>query len=85
MPATRSTERDGEDRGSIGWATRFLRQLMAPASIAYCARVPERALGGVMASPADAAQPVAAQAIAILALTESERAWARLETAKPAR
>jgi hypothetical protein len=38
-----------------------------------------------MASPADAAQPVAAQAIAILALTESERAWARLETAKPAR
>jgi hypothetical protein len=85
MPATRSTERDDEDRGSIGWATRFLRQLMAPASIAYCARVPERALGGVMASPADAAQPVAAQAIAILALTESERAWARLETAKPAR
>ena len=85
MPATRSAERDVEDSRSIGWATRFLRQLMAPASIAYCARVPERALGGVMASPADAAQPVAAQAIAILALTESERAWARLEAAKPAR
>jgi hypothetical protein len=38
-----------------------------------------------MASPADAAQPVAAQAIAILALTESERALARLAAAKHAR
>jgi hypothetical protein len=78
LPATRSPARDAEDRETLALAIRFVQQLQAAAAIAYCAPAPERARGGVLASPADASQPVAAQAFAILALTESERALARL-------
>jgi hypothetical protein len=78
LPATRSPARDAEDRDTLALAIRFVQQLQAAAAIAYCAPAPERARGGVLASPADASQPVAAQAFAILALTESERALARL-------
>jgi hypothetical protein len=78
LPATRSPARDAEDSDTLALAIRFVQQLQAPAAIAYCAPAPERARGGVLASPADASQPAAAQAFAILALTESERALARL-------
>lgn len=78
LPATRSPARDDQDRETLSLAIRFVLQLQAPAAIAYCAPTPERARGGILASPADASQPVAAQAFAILALTESERAFARL-------
>ena len=78
QPAWRSGERDAEDRASLGWATRFVDQLSAPSRVAYCAPAPERAVGGILASPADASQPVAAQAMAILALSETEAALARL-------
>jgi hypothetical protein len=81
LTTTRSAARDDEDRATLGWATRFVRQLTATAAIDYCAPTPGRARGGVLASPADAAQPLAAQAVAVLALTETERALARLETA----
>ena len=86
LPATRSPARDAEDSDTLALAIRFVRQLQAPVAIAYCAPAPERARGGVLASPADASQPAAAQAFAILALTESERALARLALpADPAR
>lgn len=81
QPAWRSADRDTEDRASLGWATRFVDQLSAPPRVAYCAPAPERALGGILASPADAAQPVAAQAMALLALVETEAALSRLSTA----
>jgi hypothetical protein len=84
QPAWRTAARDGADRESLRWAIRFVAQLAAPASIAYCAPTPERAIGGILASPADAAQPVAAQAVAILALAESEAALERLSQPVPA-
>ncbi len=74
-----ATARDQQDRRSLRMATRFLAQLTADASIATIAPRPERALGGVLASPSDASQPLAAQAMAIWALAETERAEARLE------
>jgi hypothetical protein len=83
QPAWRAPMRDGEDRASLRWAVRFVAQLAAPGSIAYCAPTPERAVGGILASPADAAQPVAAQAVAILALAESEAALERLSAPVP--
>jgi hypothetical protein len=83
QPAWRAPMRDGEDRASLRWAVRFVAQLAAPGSIAYCAPTPERAVGGILASPADAAQPVAAQAVAILALAESEAALERLSEPVP--
>jgi hypothetical protein len=78
MPATRSAVRDEQDRNTLALANRFVQQLQTSSVIAYCSPAPERAHGGVLASPADASQPVAAQAFAILALTESERAFERL-------
>ena len=78
MPATRSAMRDEQDRNTVALAIRFVQQLQASPVIAYCSPAPERAQGGVLASPADASQPAAAQAFAILALTESERAFERL-------
>ena len=82
-PQGRTQARDDEERTTLGWANRFLRQLQAPTAIAYCAPAPDRALGGILASPADASQPLAAQAMAILALTETERALARLDRPAP--
>jgi hypothetical protein len=79
LPGTRSAARDDEDRASLGWAGRFLLQLQAPPGVSYCAPAADRALGGILASPADASQPVAAQAMAILALAESELAFARMD------
>jgi hypothetical protein len=79
LPGTRSADRDAEDRDALGRANRFLRQLQATAAIAYCAPAPDRAVDGILASPADASQPLAAQAVAILALSESERALGRLD------
>ena len=75
---TRGADRDAEDRRSLDDANRFLHQLLAPPSIACCAGAPDRATGGILASPADASQPLAAQAIAVLALCETERALDRL-------
>jgi hypothetical protein len=42
-------------------------------------------VGGILASPVDATQPVSAQAMAILALAESELALERLAAPMPAR
>ena len=81
LPGTRGAARDDEDRASLGWATRFVRQLTAPEAVDAVAPSPARARGGVLASPADLAQPLAAQAVAILALSETERALARLDAA----
>lgn len=78
MPGTRSPTRDAEDIEAMVRGTRFIAQLVAPADVAYCAPTPARAVGGVLASPADLSQPVVAQAIALLALVETERAAARL-------
>ena len=85
LPGTRSAARDDEDLAALGWGSRFLLQLQAPASIAYCAPAADRAVGGILASPVDATQPVSAQAMAILALAESERALERLAAPLPAR
>lgn len=79
LPGTRSAARDDEDRASLGWAGRFLLQLQAPPGVSYCAPAADRAVGGILASPADASQPVAAQAMAVLALAESELAFARMD------
>lgn len=79
LPGPRTPARDDEDRASLGWASRFLLQLQAPARVSYCAPAADRAVGGILASPSDAAQPVAAQAMAILALAETERALARMD------
>jgi hypothetical protein len=81
LPGMRADDRDREDRLSLGRANRFLGQLLAPKSIACCTASPDLAEGGILASPAEATQPVAAQAFAILALAESERALARLDAA----
>lgn len=81
LPGTRGAARDDEDRATLGWATRFVRQLTAPEAVDAVAPGPERARGGVLASPADLAQPLAAQAVAILALSETERAHGRLDAA----
>jgi hypothetical protein len=72
--------RDLADRRSLGLANRFLRQLQVPPSIDWFAPAPDRALGGILASPAEAAQPVAAQAIAVLALCETDIALERLDS-----
>lgn len=68
-------------REALGWANRFVRQLCAGPEIAVCAPAPEAALGGILASPADASMPVGAQAMALWALAESETALATLESA----
>jgi hypothetical protein len=71
-------------REALGWANRFVRQLCAGPEIAVCAPAPEAAVGGILASPADASMPVGAQAMALWALAESETALAALEsTPKP--
>jgi hypothetical protein len=85
LPGTRSAARDDEDRAALGWGSRFLLQLQAPSSIAYCAPAADRAVGGILASPVDATQPVSAQAMAILALAESELALERLAAPVPVR
>jgi hypothetical protein len=79
QPGSRSERRDAEDRGTLGQANRFLRQLLAGPAIAACAPAPDRAVDGVLSSPAEASQPPAAQAMALLALAETERAHARLD------
>lgn len=81
LPGTRAAARDDEDRATLGWATRFVRQLTAPEAVDAVAPGAERARGGVLASPADLAQPLAAQAVTLLALSETERALARLDGA----
>ena len=68
-------------REALGWANRFVRQLCAGPEIAVCAPAPEAAVGGILASPADASMPVGAQAMALWALAESETALAALESA----
>jgi hypothetical protein len=68
-------------REALGWANRFVRQLCAGPEIAVCAPAPEVAVGGILASPADASMPVGAQAMALWALAESETALAALESA----
>lgn len=67
-------------REALGWANRFVRQLCAGPEIAVCAPAPEAAVGGILASPADASMPVGAQAMALWALAESETALATLES-----
>jgi hypothetical protein len=67
-------------REALGWANRFVRQLCAGPEIAVCAPAPEAAVGGILASPADASMPVGAQAMALWALAESETALAALES-----
>lgn len=79
QPGTRSDARDAEDRDSLGRANRFVRQLLATPAIAAAGPAPDRAIGGVLASPPEASQPLAAQAMALLALAETERAHARLD------
>lgn len=70
----------GSSREALGWANRFVRQLCAGPEIAVCAPAPEAAVGGILASPADASMPVGAQAMALWALAESETALATLES-----
>jgi len=54
---------------------RFVMQLTVRAPVDRLFRRPERALGGVREALWDADQPVAAQALALLALVDSLRAW----------
>lgn len=54
---------------------RFVMQLTVRAPVDRLFRRPERVLGGVREALWDADQPVAAQAIALLALVDSIRAW----------
>ena len=68
-------------REALAWANRFVRQLCAGPEIAVCAPDAESAIGGILASPADASMPVGAQAMALWALAESETALAALEAA----
>jgi hypothetical protein len=79
LEGSRGDARDREDRASLGWANRFLRQLQAPASLGCCAPAPDRVAGGILGSPAEPSMPLAAQAMAILALSETERALGRLD------
>ncbi|MFO0962722.1 MAG: hypothetical protein U0625_07410 [Phycisphaerales bacterium] len=79
LPAAEAAQRDARNARSLRLATRFLRQLTADETIALVAPNPTRAVGGVLASPSDASQPLAAQAMALWALAETERALARLE------
>ena len=62
--------------------SRFLAQLTAGPEIRAFAPQPTAAQGGVLASTVELTQPLAAQAMAIWALSESERAQDALERAR---
>jgi hypothetical protein len=63
--------------------SRFLAQLTASSEIGAFAPQPASAQGGVLASAVELTQPLAAQAMAIWALAESDRAQAVLDGGRP--
>ncbi len=69
--------RSPADPAALGWACRFVRQLAIGPSAACMAPNPAAAAGGILASTADPVLPIPAQAIALWALAESDRAWGR--------
>lgn len=75
--------RSPADPAALGWAGRYVRQLAIGPSAACMAPNPAAARGGILASTADPVLPVPAQAMALWALSESDRAWGRAAADRP--